>query len=188
MQMAFLEGKSVILRPFERQDLVHLQLWNNQQQTRAQVGQVYPESQSSADAWFERLQADKQRVWFAVVRKSDGKTVGEAGLLRMYFPWRTTDLTMIIGDQEARSQGLGTEAIVLLMDYAFGYLNFHRISIGVVGFNQRAISFYERVGFKKEGVQRDGYYYDHSFSDFVMMSILEDEFRALHRPQACCDA
>lgn len=182
MQVAFLEGELVILRPLERQDLANLQLWNNRQQMRALIGQVYPESESSLDEWFERVQADKQRVWFAVVRKSDGKMVGEAGLLRMYHPWRTTDLTIIIGDQEARGQGLGTEAIVLLMDYAFGYLGFHRISIGVVGFNEQAISFYEKVGFKKEGLQRDGYYYDHRFSDFVMMSILEDEFRTLHKP------
>ncbi len=181
MQVAFLEGDLVILQPLERQDLANLQLWNNGQEMRGLIGQVYPESESSLDEWFERVQADKQRVWFAVVRKSDGKMVGEAGLLRMYHPWRTTDLTMIIGDPEARGQGLGTEAIVLLMDYAFGYLGFHRIAIGVVGFNERALSFYERVGFKQEGVQRNGYYYNHRFSDFVMMSILEDEFRALHK-------
>jgi hypothetical protein len=29
-------------------------------------------------------------------------------------------------------------------------------------------------------VQRDGYYHGHQYSDFVMMSILEDEYRALH--------
>jgi RimJ/RimL family protein N-acetyltransferase len=51
--------------------------------------------------------------------------------------------------------------------------------VGVVGFNERALSFYEKVGFKREGVQRDGYYYDHTYYDFVMMSILEDEFQAV---------
>ncbi len=28
-----------------------------------------------------------------------------------------------------------------------------------------------------EGVQRDGYFYDHAYHDFVMLSILEEEFR-----------
>ena len=104
----------------------------------------------------------------------------------MYFPWRTTDLTIIIGDESARGQGLGTEAIILLMDYAFGFLGMHRISIGVVGFNEQALRFYEKVGFKREGIQRDGYYFAHEFHDFVMMSILENEFRALHQDAHNC--
>lgn len=86
-------------------------------------------------------------------------------------------MTIVLGEKSSRDQGYGTEAIRLLMDYAFGMLAMHRIAIGVVGINQRALEFYEKVGFRREGVQRDGYYYDHQFSDFVMMSILEDEFR-----------
>ena len=53
-----------------------------------------------------------------------------------------------------------------------------------MGFNEEVLGFYEKVGFKREGVQRDGYYYDHQYDDFVMMSILEDEFRALQRQRA----
>jgi diamine N-acetyltransferase len=99
----------------------------------------------------------------------------------MFPAWRTTDLSLILGDKDVWGQGYGSEAILLLLDYAFGYLNFHRVSVGVVGFNRRALQFYEKIGFRQEGVQRDGYYYDHEYHDFVMMSILEDEFRALHR-------
>ena len=52
-----------------------------------------------------------------------------------------------------------------------------RIAIGVVGSNSRALRFYENLGFKREGLQRDGYYYDHHYEDFVMMSMLENEYR-----------
>ena len=71
----------------------------------------------------------------------------------------------------------GNEVMELLLDYGFGYLNFHRVAIGVVGTNERALRFYERIGFKREGIQRDGYYYAHEYQDFVMMSLLEDEYR-----------
>jgi RimJ/RimL family protein N-acetyltransferase len=46
-----------------------------------------------------------------------------------------------------------------------------------VGFNTRALNFYEQLGFKREGTQRDGYYHEHRYHDFVMLSMLEDEFR-----------
>jgi RimJ/RimL family protein N-acetyltransferase len=78
-------------------------------------------------------------------------------------------------------KGYGTEAGRLLLKYAFERLKFHRVSIGVVGFNDRAIRFWKSLGFKKEGVQKDGYYCDNEFSDFVMMSILEDQFKRLYR-------
>ena len=90
-------------------------------------------------------------------------------------------MTIIIGEKEEWGKGYGSEAINLMLDYAFGYLNFHRVSIGVVGFNERAIRFYETVGFKREGIQRDGYYYNHEYHDFVMMSLLDDEFRSLQK-------
>ena len=52
-----------------------------------------------------------------------------------------------------------------------------RVAIGVVGTNQRALRFYECIGFQREGVQRDGYDYAQHDQDFVMMSRLEDEYR-----------
>jgi RimJ/RimL family protein N-acetyltransferase len=86
-------------------------------------------------------------------------------------------MTIIIGEKDAWGKGYGTEAGHLLLDYAFNRLGFHRISIGVVGFNKRALRFWESLGFEKEGVERDEYFYDNKYSDGIMMSILENEFR-----------
>jgi len=104
--------------------------------------------------------------------------------LRMFRPWRSTDMTIIIGEKDAWGKGYGTEVGRLLLDYAFNRLGFHRISIGVVGFNKKALKFWESLGFKKEGVERDAHYYDNEYSDGVMMSILEDEFKKPHKDVA----
>jgi len=86
-------------------------------------------------------------------------------------------MTIIIGEKDAWGKGYGTEVGHLLLDYAFEKLRFHKISIVVVGSNKRALKFWESLGFKKEGIKRDDYYYDDQFSDGIMMSILEDEYR-----------
>ena len=65
----------------------------------------------------------------------------------------------------------------LLVDRAFSGLGLHRLSVGVVDFNEGALRFWERLGFRREGVQRDGYLVDGAFHDFVMMSLLEGERR-----------
>jgi diamine N-acetyltransferase len=176
----FLVGSSVALRPVERSDMEAIRGWVNDPEIRALIGETRPLTPGSAEAYFEKLQHDESRIWFIIVERATQRRLGECGLLRMMPPWRTTDLSMILGERDAWGKGYGTEAITLLMDYAFGFLNFHRIAIGVVGFNHRALRFYEKVGFQREGVQRDGYYYAYQYHDFVMMSILDHEFRARH--------
>ncbi|PKO12751.1 MAG: N-acetyltransferase [Chloroflexi bacterium HGW-Chloroflexi-10] len=174
----FLNGKQVYLRPIEKEDLPILQVWANDPMLRGLTGDVLPTSFSGIEAYVDKIAADSDRVWFGIVLKETNQLIGECGLLRMFPAWRTTDLSIILGDKEARGKGFGREAMHLLLDYAFGYLNFHRVSIGVVGMNEQALRFYEQAGFIREGIQRDGYFYNHRYQDFVMLSMLEDEFRA----------
>jgi len=178
----FLVGKKVYLRPLDQEDLPSLCRWANDPEIRRLTGEVLPMSMKDALDFLQKVHDDKGRVWFSVVLEEDDRVIGDAGLLRMFHPWRTTDLTLIIGERDCWDRGYGQEALYLLLDYAFGYLNFHRVSVGVVGFNERALHFYERAGFSREGIQKDGYYYDHSYSDFIMMSILEHEFRKKSNP------
>ena len=180
--VVFLEGKTVYLRPFEREDLPLMQAWMNDPEIRGITGEVAPSNRLQTEAYFERVKNDESRAWFMIVRKDTGQVIGETGLLRMFHAWRTTDMSIIIGEKDCWGKGYGTEAMLLMLDYAFGYLSFHRVAIGVVGFNERALRFYEKIGFKQEGVQRDGYYYNPRFHDFVMMSILEDEYRERYQP------
>jgi len=175
--VAFLIGERLYLRPLEQGDLVHVRRWANDPRVRRLTAEVTPMSQAGAEEWYERVKADRDRHWFLIVLKEGDRPIGECGLLRIFTPWRNTDLSIILGEKDCWGQGYGREAIHLLLDWAFGYLNMHRVSLGVVAFNEAALRFYEKVGFKREGVQRDGYYHDHRYHDFVMMSILEDEFR-----------
>jgi diamine N-acetyltransferase len=172
-----LTGRMVFLRPFGKDDAKYLEKWSSDAKLRELTGEVEPMSQAETEKFYGELRNDKDRTWFVIVLKKSNRVIGEAGLLRMFRPWRTTDMTIIIGEEKEWGKGYGTETGRLLLDYAINRLGFHRISIGVVGFNKRALSFWEGLGFKKEGVERDGYYCDDEYSDFVMMSILEDEYK-----------
>jgi RimJ/RimL family protein N-acetyltransferase len=126
-------------------------------------------TEGDAEAFYEKVQQEESRVWLIIALREDDRPIGECGLLRLFPAWRTTDLSIILGEKDAWGRGYGSEAIRLLLDYAFGALNLHRVAIGVVGFNERALRFYEKVGFRREGVQRAGYFYDHAYHDFVML-------------------
>lgn len=173
----FIVGEGVTLRRIERSDLPHIRRWLDDPELRAEIGAKAPLSESEAEAWFDRVSTDSARAWYVIVVDEDERVVGEAGLLRMDPKWLTTDMTVIVGEPDARGKGYGTEVGRLLLDFAFQYMGFHRVAIGVVGFHEDAIRFWERLGFRKEGLQREGYFLDGRFHDFVMMSILEDEWR-----------
>lgn len=172
-----LVGKRVYLRPFERKDLPYVRKWSADPKIRKMTGEVAPMSRKEAEEFYRKLRTDKDRLWFAIVLKDGDRVIGESGLLRMFRPWLCTDMTIIIGEKDAWGKGYGTEAGRLVLDLAFKRLGFHRVSIGVVGFNKVALRYWKGLGFKEEGVQRDGYYCDDKYSDFVMMSILENEYR-----------
>lgn len=63
-----------------------------------------------------------------------------------------------------------------MLDLAFHQYDMNRVAIGVVGRNTKALNFYKKIGFKQEGIQEQGYYYNNEYSDFIMMRILRCEW------------
>jgi len=51
--------------------------------------------------------------------------------------------------------------------------------LGVFSFNERAVRLYERLGFVREGVNREAYYLDYKWHDRILFSVLEKEWKAL---------
>lgn len=170
-------GDRLYLRPYRKEDLKLMYKWMNDREILSLVGEVRPWSEEVLSDFYDKVKNDKDRAWFSIVLKEEDRVIGETGLLRVFWDWRTTDLTIEINEKDVWNKGYGTEAIQLMLSWIFETLGFHRVSIGVVGFNKRALHFYEKNGFKKEGVLREGYLYEGKFYDFIMMSILDDEFR-----------
>jgi RimJ/RimL family protein N-acetyltransferase len=170
-----IEGKNVILRRPIESDAAFFARWYNEPEIMAECGFTEGTTVEQELAAIARCKESKDRDWYTITDKT-GRVLGETGLLRMFPEWFCTDLTLIIPDPNDQGRGYGTEAIELMFDLAFNRWKFNRISIGVVGFNMPALKFYEKVGFKKEGIQEQGYFYNGEFSDFVMMRILKSEY------------
>jgi [ribosomal protein S5]-alanine N-acetyltransferase len=75
-------------------------------------------------------------------------------------------------------RGGGREATRLVLAYAFGTLQLHRVEVRVLDFNTRAIRMYERCGFSREGVEREGALIGRRWENDVRLSILAHEFSA----------
>lgn len=166
-------GNKVILREQRDEDADFYSHWYNNPKVMFQCG--FHEPTTKEDVLNGIRKSSKDSDWYTVTDLS-GRIVGETGLLRMWHHWRCTDLTIIIPDPSDQGKGYGAEATHLMLTRAFKHYDMNRVSIGVVGLNTQALAFYERLGFKKEGIQEQGYLYDGVFSDFVMMRILRSEY------------
>jgi RimJ/RimL family protein N-acetyltransferase len=83
-----------------------------------------------------------------------------------------------IGEAEYRGKGYGTDAMQVILGFAFRELNLHRVSLSVFEYNPRAIRSYEKAGFRHEGRLRAEINRDGRRWDVLMMGILRTEWEA----------
>ena len=171
-----IRGKNVILREQREDDAAYFAYWFNQPEVMFKCGFEKPTDEEEVKRYISVYHRSEDSVWFTIT-DPDGSVIGETGLLRMFPAWHCTDLTIIIPDPEMRHKGYGTEAIRIMLDMAFDRYEMNRVAIGVVGANTEALAFYNKIGFRQEGIQEQGYYCNGEYSDFIMMRLLRSEWK-----------
>jgi RimJ/RimL family protein N-acetyltransferase len=76
---------------------------------------------------------------------------------------------------KARGRGIGTAAIVQLVEFGFARRNLRRIHLQAIASNTAAISAYEKAGFVVEGRLRQHAWVRGTYEDIVLMGILRSE-------------
>lgn len=102
---------------------------------------------------------------------ADGTAVGSASLFE--FDWFVRHAEAGISlVPEARGRGIGTAAIIQLVEFGFVRRNLRRIHLQAIESNRGAIRAYEKAGFVVEGRLREHAYVRGAYEDIVLMGIL----------------
>lgn len=126
--------------------------------------------------YLEKLERNTEKRTFNIVNIEDDKLIGTVGLEDINWIRRSAVLGIFIGDKDFRSNGYGTEAIRLLLEYGFKYLNLHSIRLDLLAINERAHKCYLKCGFKDTGYNREAIFLNGKYYDKLHMDILENEF------------
>lgn len=169
---AFLEGEDVALRPVEEDDLPWLRDVVNNPDVWRWLGFVEPNSMEDERAFLDDLR-EGDRVGFLVT--ADGERAGLIDLRPGNRPDRSAEFGLMI-DPRRHGEGIGTEAVRLAVDYGFDHLGLHRVWALTEERNEKMQRVFEKVGFEREGVQREQRYADGEFHDMVIYGMLEDEW------------
>jgi RimJ/RimL family protein N-acetyltransferase len=114
------------------------------------------------------------------IETRDGRFVGTIGLHAADPRHHTADINIGLHDRAAWGQGYASEAIRLLLRFAFRELGYAKINLDVYEFNPRAIALYERLGFQHEGRIRSTIYTQGRRWDEFLMGMTRAEYDARH--------
>ncbi len=121
-------------------------------------------------------------MWIIRSREDD-RPLGEIDLNGFDWTARHAWVGVGIGERDYWGKGYGTDAMRILIRYAFRELNLNRINLTVFAYNPRAIKSYEKLGFKEEGRERQWLHRDGRRWDMLYMGLLRREWEALEAPR-----
>ncbi len=119
---------------------------------------------------------------FVFAIRHEGEICGLVNLDGLDFPNSHAEIGIAITNKLQRGQGFASEALQLLLDFAFGELNLQRIWCRIISGNDPSVRLFTRTGFVQEGVLRQHVRRSGAFRDMLVFGLLRDEYKALANP------
>ncbi|MET3698867.1 ribosomal-protein-alanine N-acetyltransferase [Bacillus oleivorans] len=179
-----LKGNNIYLRFFEESDteeLLALELRNKD--FFKKYNTTKKDSFYTLDGQLQRIQRttemreNDQFYLFGIFLKETDKLIGVVMLSEVgRGPFQNCWLGYYL-DQSHNGKGYMTEAVRIIVDYAFAELNLHRIDAGVMPHNVGSIRLLEKNGFHKEGIAKKNVLINGVWEDHQTMAIINENWR-----------
>lgn len=168
------------LRLPEPIDVPFLVRWVNDAPVfRPLVGRPRPYTRREEVAWVrnsQRAASRGEKLNLAITRRESGDIMGGVGLeIRDWDNGRGRLGYWLAPD--FWHAAYGSEAASAVCAVAFRRLKLHRIDAAVYEFNPRSMSLLRRLGFRREGNQREVLFRGRTWHDEVTFGLLSSEFR-----------
>ncbi len=118
---------------------------------------------------------------YMCVDRSTQVVFGVVALTQIDWKNRHAECIIDLGNQDFWGKGYGTEAMHILLIYAFLELNLHRVHLRVFSFNEAGIRLYEKLGFVHEGTARESLFRDGKWHSIISMGMLQSEYIKEHQ-------
>lgn len=125
----------------------------------------------------KQIEEDKNLYYFMIRTKGDDRLIGKAAI--QWIEWTNGNgfLRLGFGAAEDRCKRYGTQALQMLLRFAFAELNLFRVSALVPEYNEGAIALLKKFGFVQEVRRRKSLERDGRRWDLYVFGLLNDEWR-----------
>jgi RimJ/RimL family protein N-acetyltransferase len=133
-------------------------------------------SVKSSQKWIEKKYENEGNYAFTIRTLADDRVIGGIGLDGIRWTHRDCFVGIGLGDRKFWGKGYGTDAMRIILHYAFTELNLQRVSLDVFEYNQRGIRSYEKAGFVYEGRKRGQLLREGRRWDVIYMGIFREDW------------
>lgn len=179
MRNPILVGERVYIRPLEVEDAQHIaDIYAGETDTFNARGRL-PVGKLAWKKWIVDSHKEKlpNEVNFAVCLIENDQFIGTNGVVDINWINRTGETASDFGPAEIRSQGYGTDAKHLLLEYCFDIIHLHALRSEIFEPNTRSAAAVRKQGYKlagryrleevKDGVIRDTLLFDLLRPDWI---------------------
>ena len=173
-----------MLREIERRDLVAINQWRNNETLISQLGAPFRYINAEVDnAWFDSYLANRSNTVRCAITGEDNSIIGMISLVKIDPLHQCAELHIMIGQASNQNKGIGTFAVMKMLEHAFLNMNLNRIELSVLTSNHRAIHLYQKCGFVLEGTKRQARFKQGKFQDLYSFAILREEYLSNYNKQ-----
>lgn len=174
-----IRGEKIALGPLDRSMLPNLTRWINDFSTLRTLGiDPGPMTAEAEEQWYNRVTTNPDITHFAIYDLEDMAHIGGVNLHAIDRRHQTCELGIAILDPSRRGKGLGTEAVVLITDYAIHALSMHNVQLRLLAFNQAGLRAYTKAGFREYGRRREAILHNGRRWDIVFMDVIASEWES----------
>jgi len=169
----YVKGEKVSLASIVRGDLPLIWRLFGDPEVRRFMGigvtPLYPEDE---EEWYERARRNRSQIVFGIVETGSDRLVGVADLHGIAWAARVAEIGYWVG-REYWGRGYATEAVSLLVQYAFEMLGLEKLWARVYEPNRASIAVLEKNGFQPAGrLKRHAYLPGHGLVDVLVYELL----------------
>lgn len=176
-------GERIILREYKKEDLSYIREWVNNAKITDMLSDIFkfPHSLRVTERFLDMMiESDsKDMCGFVIADKKTEEYIGQIDLIKIDWKNRKALMGIVIGREQNHSKGYGTEAIKILLKFAFERLGLNKVELEVREYNKKGIRCYEKCGFKIEGIFREDMYINGRFTNTYRMGILKREWEEM---------
>lgn len=184
IQTQLFEGQDIRFGPIDREKDPEIESkWTHDSDfmRMMDISPARPMSPAMVKKGYEKLEKQieesKNQYYFAIRAKEDDRLIGKAIVQWIEWANGNADIRLGIGAAEDRCKGYGTQALGMLLRFAFGELNLFRVTATVPEYNTAAIVLLNKFGFVEEVRRRQSVERDNRRWDMLVFGLLKEDWQ-----------
>lgn len=167
-----IRGARIYLRPITADDTKMAVRWRNKPSVVENFIYRSPISRQDHEAWLADKVFKGLVHQFIICRNEDSVPLGSVYLQHFEEVHSRAESGVYLGEDQAYGKGIGTEAVRLLADYAFGTLGLHKLSARVLAYNKASIRLHEKAGYVQEAYLKEELFLNGKYEDLILFGAI----------------